>query len=181
MRLHGFMILSAIVLLSACSPKNAKVMEDKKETTEVQEEAVKPQKSETPKAKPAFAAAGIKRTPCYGKCKVYEVNFYAKGYATYEGKSNVKKIGKYRAELGMEQARLILEKAQEAGYFEAENEYPADGKTIPDFPYTITYVQLGEERKEIKNNYDAPQAILDFEAYLDEVASSLDWKEEKGQ
>jgi hypothetical protein len=175
------MILSIFVFLGACSPKNAKVMEDKKETSDVHEDAVKQQKVESPKPKPAFVAAGIKRTPCYGKCQVYEINFYAKGYATYEGKSNVKKMGKYRADLDRAQARIILEKAQEAGYFEAQSAYPADGKIISDFPYTITYVEFGEERKEIKNNYDAPQSILDFEAYLDEVASSLDWKEEKGQ
>jgi hypothetical protein len=172
-----------VLLLIACGPKPAKVMEEQPAPEPEKTEATTDQRAvpEAPNPKPAFVAAGIKKTPCYGSCKVFEVRFDARGYATYLGKSNVKMEGNWRADLSPAQCSMILEKAQRADYFSLSDIYPASGKVIPDLPYTITFVEFGEEKKEIKNNHDAPRELADFEAYLEDLIKELEWRKEGGE
>lgn len=178
---RSIMFFTMVALLAACGPKPAKVMEESPKPAKENPAAQADQRVVPEAPKPAFVSAGIKKTPCYGTCKVFEVNFYARGYATYNGKSNVKMTGQWRADLSREKCSEILEKAQMANYFELSDTYPANGKIIPDLPFTITYVEFGEKRKEIKNNHDAPQALSDFEAYLEEVVAELTWQKMDGE
>jgi len=171
----------------ACSPKTStKVVKTTpvKESQEVKPMAHNETEGEgkdvmktTPPIRPAFVSASVQKTPCFGKCPSFKITFDAKGYATYEGKKNVDRMGSWRAKIGGKECTAILAEAQKIGYFNMPKTCPANGKFIADLPFTITTLEFGGQKHQIRNNVDAPQELINYENYLIELAETLDWKE----
>lgn len=128
-----------------------------------------------PKNEPHLLAS-LRRAPCYGRCPVYEVQFYSNGQAVYQGERYVKRLGIYLAQVPGAGLDSILEHAQQAGFFSLADTYPENGHTLEGLPETTTFVNNGQRQKAIKDNYDAPLALIHFEQFLDELAQSLDWQ-----
>ena len=117
--------------------------------------------------------ASIKRTPCYGRCPIYEASIYKSGYVTYNGNRFIEKIGLHRSRLTQDQLKQIAAKAEEIGYFELENNYDSP---VTDFPTTITVLNLpGKSKKEIKNRVGAPDNLKQYEKFLDDLLNGLSW------
>ncbi len=120
--------------------------------------------------------ASLKRTPCYGRCPVYEIQFFSNGETVFNGERNLKRLGIFLARVPESTLRQILEQAEQADFFELRDEYPESGPAIPDLPETITFVNNGKKQKTVINYYDAPLPLLRFERFLDEIANGLDWQ-----
>ncbi len=114
--------------------------------------------------------ASIERTACYGTCPIYKFSIYNSGYAVYEGKRFVDKIGKFESRVSLPIIEEIKAKARAMKYFELQDEYP---KKASDFPSVKTSVVLDGKRKNIN---DGIGLLKDFEGYLDSVCDSLAWK-----
>lgn len=128
-----------------------------------------------PQAEPRLFAS-LKRTPCYGRCPVYEVQFYSNGQALYNGERNVQRQGIYLASVPDSTIRRILEKAEEIRFFSLSNLYPENGKPIADLPQSIIYFNDGRQEKTITNNHLPPKELLAFERLLDSLAAGLNWQ-----
>jgi len=168
----------------ACSPKTAtKVaetpMEESQEAKPMQHNDTEGEgmSEKEPAVRPAFVMASVQKTPCFGKCPTFTITFDAKGYATYEGKKHVDRMGKWRATIGGRECSMILAEAQKIGYFSLPKTCPANGKFIADLPFTITTLEFGNQKHQIRNNMDAPQELINYENYLIELAETLDWKQ----
>lgn len=117
--------------------------------------------------------ASLKRTPCYGRCPIYEVSIYKSGYVVYNGNRFIEKTGLHRSRLTQEQLKQIAAKAEEIGYFELENNYDSP---VTDFPTTITVLNLpGKPKKEIKDRVGAPESLKEYEKFLDNLLNGLAW------
>lgn len=187
-----FVILGAVVLFIACNPKttnkvtevaNPKMDTPKKVNPTAGNATAEPAGAAggdetTPmNSKPAFVSASIRKTPCFGKCPVFSVEFSGTGKAFYKGKKNVKRIGEFEADITHIQRGMILEKAQQIGYFNMAKTYPKEDQMIADFPMTITNIKFGRQNKTVTNNSDAPQELIDFENFLLEMTETLKWVE----
>lgn len=140
-------------------------------------EVVSPEsKVETEIEEQVVLVARIKKSPCFGKCPVFEAVLYSDGSASYKGKKNVEMLGEYEAQASEELAKLILEKAETIKYFELEDTYPTSGRLIKDIPNTVTELNKNGQKKQITNNHNAPQELQDFEKYLLTTFDSLNWK-----
>lgn len=128
-----------------------------------------------PTAEPRLLAS-LKRTPCYGRCPVYEIQFFSNGEVVFNGERNLRRLGIFLARVPESTLRQILEQAGQARFFELKDAYPESGAAITDLPETITFVNNGKARKTITNYYDAPLPLLRFEQFLDEIANGLDWQ-----
>ena len=124
----------------------------------------------------AYVVASIRRTSCYGNCPAYEATLLSDGTATYVGKRNVAKIGTFQATVDA----TIMDKLRTAifqhHYLDLSEQYPATGRTIPDLPTTFTAVQIDGHRHAVENNHDAPEALREFEQYLDAFFAGLFWE-----
>lgn len=178
------LVIGVAIFAYSCTPKTAaKVVDTKPVKAQAQTPAkpvVEQAKIEDPpvNVKPAFVSASLKKTACFGKCPEFTVEFNASGKATYTGKRHVKRIGNYTAVLSSSNANLILQKAQELGFFDMSKTYPMNEKDmIMDFPMTITNVKFGRQNKTVTNNSDAPQDLVTFENFLLELSETLKWVE----
>lgn len=149
-----------------------------RQTTETQPETTttvdtKTEVAAAPQTQDSLVAY-LERTACYGQCPMYKFSIYSSGYAIYEGKRFVEKIGTYEARIAASVLEEIKTKARAINYFGFRDEYP---KTASDFPATKTSIILDGKRKDIMNGTGAPSALKEFEKYLDSVKDETDWKQ----
>ncbi len=83
--------------------------------------------------------AGIQRTPCFGKCPQYEIRLYKSGLAEYIGMGAVEKIGKYQCRLDSSIVALVIEKANDYGFFDLNDFYPVNNPQIKYFPLFLSF------------------------------------------
>jgi len=160
-----------ILVLIACNRKKPQTIEETttekiEESTVVKERAVEPV-VETPKSDPIVALLlSIKKTPCFGKCPVFEIKVFSDGVVNYIGKKNVEKIGVYEANIGAEAAKILIADIENLGYFSLAENYPNNGQKIDDLPNTVTFVKNKTASHTITNNHHAPRNLNQIENLL---------------
>ncbi|MEO8067360.1 MAG: DUF6438 domain-containing protein [Flavobacteriales bacterium] len=115
----------------------------------------------------------IKRTPCFGKCPVYQINVYRSGYATYTGTNNTDLLGDHVGHIGADTLALLLNKAEALGFFGLQDKY--DGQ-VTDLPSTIVRVVSKDRNKQVLGRVKAPQAFKDLVLYAEELLLKAPWK-----
>jgi hypothetical protein len=120
--------------------------------------------------------AGIQRTPCFGKCPQYEIRLYKSGLAEYIGMGAVEKIGKYQCRLDSSIVALVIEKANDYGFFDLNDFYPVNTPQITDFPMCVSSVRKDGELKIVYNRNDAPLNLIKFQNFLDQFFSDKEWR-----
>lgn len=164
--------LFLLVFLGAC---NQKKLQDNTSTDNVPSQEETKDDSDGQIAEKAYQTIGFRKTPCFGKCPVYEVKFFTDNTATWHGKMNVERMGWYEVELGEETIKAIRDKAHEVGFFDFHYEYPIKHK-VADLPSTITYLRIGDVEKTVKNTHEGPEKLAELEAYIEDIINKLDWK-----
>lgn len=124
----------------------------------------------------SLLVASLERTTCYGKCPYYEVKVYSNGMVTYKGSKNVEYLGLHKGILSQQQIRQLLDKAKSVGYLHLENKYPIKGLGIIDFPVCITSVVEEGSKKMVYNRNDAPQRLVEYQDFFDELIEDIEWK-----
>ncbi len=170
--------------LNACSQKTSNA------STEMPEQAAEQALEELSRMKDitvkggesiSFRIASIKKTPCFGRCPVYEATLYSDNRLVYEGKQYTEREGTFEAKISNEQLKELLKFALAADFFKLSEMYPMEGRPIPDLPSTITYLKIGERENQVNNNHDAPQALRAYEKVFIKLFEELDWKEVEGK
>jgi len=128
------------------------------------------EKAATPGKDSLFAS--IKHTPCYGRCPIFSAKIYNSGYAVYEGKRFVERIGVYSTRFSKDQMDQIIKKANDIGYFSLEDQYD---RPVTDFPTTHTTLNAGRKSKTIKNRVGGPESLKEYENFLDSLLNNASW------
>lgn len=165
----------ALVVIAACTRKSAN-------TTQAPAVTEKPQ-PERPAAEPkeeAWQVAGFQKTACFGRCPVYQVKFFSDGKVTWYGQLNVERKGWYEARVQPEVLKSIRDKAHAVHFWDFYNEYP-QGRKVADLPGTITYVRAGDMEKQIIDTHQAPDALKEFEKFMEDLINTLTWRATEGK
>lgn len=117
--------------------------------------------------------ARLQRTSCFGSCPVYTLTVYDNGVVEYYGRSNVEKIGLYRASVKSSVLEQLKNEAESIGYFDLKEVY--DNRNVSDVPSTISSLQYDEGFKIVVNRFDGPEQLSVFEKYFDSLFKDLDW------
>jgi hypothetical protein len=117
--------------------------------------------------------ASIKRTPCYGRCPIYEAKIFSSGFVLYEGKRFVEKEGIFTTWLSEEQLQQITDKANELQFFDLEVEYDSP---VTDLPTTYTFIRNGAITKQVKNRVGGPDNLKAYESFLEGMLDAANWK-----
>ena len=171
----SFLVI-AITIIVACHRKNLPDKVDMRPDIDV----APPPPVEVPPPPPSEVSApkkvlGFTRTNCMGKCKYYTFTMYSNGSAEYEGKANVTRMGRFYAKMSQEQVAKIQSAASAANVMGLSDGYPTNGKWVTDMPSVmIQYTEKGATKR-IRDNYDSPKALQDFEKQVDSLIESLDW------
>ncbi len=128
-----------------------------------------------PKTEPRLVAS-LEKTPCYGRCPVLKVQFYANGDLSYEGIQNTERQGIYLAKIAPDSIRQIIRYATGIPFFQLADAYPVDEMPIiADLPNTLLYFTDGEQEKTITVNHDAPKSLIQWENYLLGLMEEAKW------
>lgn len=161
-----------IILGTACTKKIAK---DK--TTVVTAPPVQIDVTEKPNVgrgpQGVYPKIKISRSACYGQCPSYNATINSDGSVKFVGFAWVDNIGSFRGVMSKETLDQLMAKAQEINYLEMSNEYPTDGRNIPDLPTVTTEIIFGDMVKQIKDHFDSPASLQEFEVMLDEAIRAI--------
>ncbi len=123
-----------------------------------------------------WVLASIRKTSCFGKCPVFEFRIFSDGRLEYDGKRFVDMEGLYEAKAPEGMLEAIMAEAQKSGYMNLADNYPTNGARIPDLPSTYTSLTFENSEKKIRNNHNAPKALIAFEKFLASWIEKVAWK-----
>lgn len=126
-----------------------------------------------------YRVVTIQKTACYGKCPEYEFILNSNGDATYIGKKNVPRIGRYTAHAKAGFIFAIKSEISEGDFFKMATIYPSNEKIIKDLPDTYVMVSDNVQQIIIRNNHDAPAALIDFQSKIESMIEELEWVKKK--
>jgi hypothetical protein len=158
-------LIVASVLVYGCAPKQA------------------PAAAETQRRSVATGEAiTLERTACFGRCAVYRVSVTPAGAVTYEGRANVRHIGRATAEISPDSVGALLREMEQGGYFTFSDRYavsePTCRRYTTDSPSAISSATFRGRTKRIEHDYGCagvPGALTVLEQRIDEVLGSGRW------
>jgi len=169
------------VLFFSCTKKTKPIVNttptyDVLEEVEI-DDRVKQPIEPIPKTPPKpYVLVSLQKLGCFGKCPDYEFVLMSNGEATFHGKKYSERIGKYYAQTQAGIIFNIQSKIKEVDFFQFEKMYPTNGKVIKELPDTYVLVNHNQEQLIIRNNHDAPKALIDFEKFIEEIMDGLKWQ-----
>lgn len=114
----------------------------------------------------------LERTPCLGPCKGYRIVVYRSGLSTYEGITNMEKMGPHRGRIGPDTLARILAEAERIGFFDLRDRYDAE---VTDLPSTIIRLVADGRDKQVTGRYGQPETFKAFARQLDEWLLPVPW------
>lgn len=106
------------------------------------------------------------RTVCFGKCPVFIFTIYTNGFATYEGKLNVEKIGFYKTQLAPAKVDELKKSIFENKYFELEEIY--NTPKVTDVPSIYTTVTIEHKKKKVVAKTGYPDSLKKMYQIMDQ-------------
>ena len=140
---YTYFLFGICCLFYACSPKTAPPMSPpvqlpKAPATEVLKEPL-PDVQTAPAPTAPYRLLRLERTPCYGKCPHYTVDFYSNGLVLYDGKKYAPLDGLYESRIDSTALQDLQNAVAEADFFRLKERYPAQGlKDLPGTRLTVT-------------------------------------------
>lgn len=174
------LILGCLIFIS-CSKKNKVVAApsfDIEENTKASDENVITEKSPSKisELSKVYRIVTMQKTGCYGKCPDYEFILQSNGEASYIGKKNVPRIGRYKAQAQAGFMFSIKSKINEGKFFKMSTIYPTNEKIIKDLPDTYLMVSDNVHQIIIRNNHDAPTELIEFQNKIEKMIEELEWE-----
>lgn len=111
----------------------------------------------------------IEKTPCFGKCPVYELTLRSDSTAHFVGKRFVQMEGEHQSQLGaqdMDSIRYIL-----AHYNFDELDSVYNDSHVADLPSTFITVRLPDldYEKKVWSRYQQPENLLKIQAFFERL------------
>ncbi len=116
----------------------------------------------------------LSKGPCFGNCPVFTLTIYENGLATFQGKEHTDKQGLYMKKIGKEAVKHLTNQCAAANLWQFQGLYKSQLADLPSV--TLTYYE-GEKSKTITGKKERPEAVLDIEAILDDIAFSKGWQQ----
>jgi hypothetical protein len=114
----------------------------------------------------------LEKTACYGKCPVYMITIYGTGKAEYEGKKNVKKLGRYEKQLSRDETMKLFRAFDASNFSDFQSEYDTGATDVPST--LISFLHRGY-KKNIKDRMGAPEELKNLERMVEAIAESEGW------
>ncbi len=115
---------------------------------------------------------GLERTACFGSCPSYKFSISENGYAYYKGMAFVENEGEYSSKVSQDILSSILEAAEKTHYYNMKEFY---WEPITDVPTTYSTIVNNGVRHNRLNQSEAPQDLIDFELFLDDIIEEVNW------
>lgn len=116
----------------------------------------------------------LDRSPCFGSCPTFVVYIYKSGYAIYEGKNAVTRIGQFETRFSKQQLQLFTNAAMEYRIDTLASEHV--NPYIADFPASYSSVVLKGKRHSFHISTDTPPpSLTEFEKSVERLIEIPVW------
>lgn len=119
----------------------------------------------------------IERTPCFGKCPSYTVEFLKTGAIIYTGKKNTEMLGTYRSKMSKIELNKFFKQFENYGYNRLSPKYDVLSSDLPGLNITLI---VNGKRKSVKHAEAGPRFLTQIGADVDELVLNLKWLDEDG-
>ena len=154
-------------------PERLEDNSDQEEVAQAEEMPMNTQNDEQHKPELAPDAFFImKRTPCFGRCPVYNLEIKQNGVAYLEGIQFFDFEGMRVAKMTETQLDQIRALADKYGYFEMEHVYDAP---VTDLPSVTTAMYTRNGTQWVYNRMEAPEALNQFQLEVETLIKDLQW------
>lgn len=114
----------------------------------------------------------MERTPCYGRCPIYEIKIYDDGLLLYSGKKFVEKEGSAYRKLSTQDIENLKTAFTTADFFNLSKSYPDSGRVPSDLPsIIISYKQNILEKTVTDHRFHTPESLTAIEKRIDSAAT----------
>ena len=118
----------------------------------------------------------LKKGACYGRCAVYNLDFYKDGFIVYEGLLHTEKYGIYSKYISKELLAELKKDFASIDFFNLPSEYPAE---IVDLPMITMFHKNGKMSKTVSGRTERPKELVQLQIKLEKIANESGWKLEK--
>lgn len=118
----------------------------------------------------------LKKGSCYGRCAVYNLDFYKDGFIVYEGLLHTEKYGIYSKFITKETLESLKKEFESIGFNNLPSEYPSE---IVDLPLISIFHNNGKVSKTVSGRTDRPKELVQLQIKLEKIANETGWKLEK--
>lgn len=115
----------------------------------------------------------MQKTPCYGRCPVYEITINGDGSSKFVGRRFVDSIGVFEKQFSQVEVNSLVKAFEEAKFFEMQDEYTSK---VSDMSTTYVSFSVNGKTKRIKDYYNAPAELKELEKMIEKLAFTPGWK-----
>jgi TonB family protein len=123
-------------------------------------------------AKNTITYLKLERTPCFGKCRSYTVEFLKTGEVVYNGKANVKMLGTWRAKMTKTAMRNFFRQFEKYTYSKLSSKYHVLSSDLPGMNIAVT---VNGKLKKVTHADAGPRFLTQIGADMDEQVDMLQW------
>ena len=110
----------------------------------------------------------MQRTPCYGRCPVYDIKLYRNGLLIYNTKQFADTVACRYLILSKQEIEEVKSRFDNSNFFSLADQYPEDRKAPTDIPSCILYYSNGAQQKTITDKrLQTPEALTTLEKSVD--------------
>jgi TonB family protein len=128
-------------------------------------------------AKSKITYLKMDRTPCYGRCPSFTIEFLKTGEVIYTGRSNTDMIGTYRAKMSKSAMNQFYKQFEKYNFIRLANEYKVLATDLPGLNFGLV---VNGKRKNIKHAEAGPRYLKQMGADIDDKITQLKWEGEPG-
>ncbi|HLP53245.1 MAG TPA: DUF6438 domain-containing protein [Chitinophagales bacterium] len=112
----------------------------------------------------------LERTPCFGRCPVYDIKLYENGLLLYNAVKNTDTTGCFYAVLNKDEVAAIKDKFNKSGFMQMADRYPEDNRAPSDLPSVVLYFNNGTAQKTVRDKrWETPIALAELQTTIEEL------------
>jgi hypothetical protein len=108
----------------------------------------------------------IERTPCFGRCPVYQATISKDGTIRYRGERFVEKVGNWKGTVNKQDLARIQRLSDKLGFFSLKASYRLP---VTDLPTTIVTIRKGNQVKRVSCYGEEPDAFWVLSLAIDDI------------
>lgn len=115
----------------------------------------------------------LERTPCFGRCPVYNIKVHENGLVIYNAEKNTDTTGCFYAVLTKEELQSLKNKFIANGFMDMADKYPEEGKAPVDLPSCVLVFNNNGTTKTVRDKrWDTPAPLAELQTTIEQIVKT---------
>ena len=115
----------------------------------------------------------LERTPCFGRCPVYNIKVYENGLVLYNAEKNTDTVGCFYAVITKQELQGLKSKFIANGFMDMADKYPEEGKAPVDLPSCVlTFNNNGVTKTVRDKRWETPMPLAELQTTIEQIVKN---------